>query len=232
MSEHQQTWWWIFWECLIGARNPAGARHWATQKLILQGWLKPEQTCPRRSEGPGFRGVNQDWWRSDQWGRRWFRKSVYWLHNGPASKLARSISDWGWETARQRDFDWFGRRARWIGQTFNWYSGGTRWEWPWQPRACSYCGGGHPDDIIRLLREGWEIEGTTKPYKRYVAPPRIGVRALSGPYCDDHKGQPIKLPVRAWSPVPPVKLYTPHFSEEQIKIANDLISKLPPEITC
>lgn len=35
-------------------------------------------------------------------------------------------------------------------------------------RTCSYDGSLHPDDFMRLVREGAEIEPTDKPYKFYV----------------------------------------------------------------
>jgi len=216
------TWWWIFWKCLIGARNPAGAKHWAIAKLIADGWIRGEQTCPRRMSEPGpweYRG-GADWWRTNQWGSRWRRHLTYWLHNGPLAKRARLISDWGWTVARRRDFDRLGMLARWIAERFNWYQGGDRWEWAWQPRTCSFCGGAHPDDILKLMREGWEIEGTDKGYKRYVEPPRSGERTLfTGAGCRGHK-----VAVRPWHAVPPVKLYVQHFSEEQVKRFNIILA--------
>ena len=66
-----------------------------------------------------------------------------------------------------------------------------------QPRTCSFCGGVHPDDAIALIRAGWRVQDTDKGDKRYMAPP---------------SGHP--------SPVPPVKLYVQHCTEEQIEHFN------------
>ena len=39
-------------------------------------------------------------------------------------------------------------------------------------RQCSYCGSIHPEDMIRLLRDGGaKLEGSTKSYKRYLIVP-------------------------------------------------------------
>lgn len=39
-----------------------------------------------------------------------------------------------------------------------------------KPRTCSFCGGIHPEDAIRLIEEGWESERTDKRYKHYLYP--------------------------------------------------------------
>lgn len=82
---------------------------------------------------------------------------------------------------------------RWMPRS----DGGTVvWGWSWMPRSCSFCGGIHPDDAIRLVREGWKVEATGKFYKRYLNPPDgLGV-------------------------VPPVKLYVFHFDLEARKLFN------------
>lgn len=221
-----QTWWWIFWTCLIGARNPAGARHWTHEKLILEGWIKGEQLCPRRA----YRDTNVDWWERNRWGSPLWRELKYWIHNGAPSQLASRIREWGWESARRRGFDRAGRIARWIGERFNWYTGGTTWRWHWQPRTCSYCGGAHPDDILRLIYEGWEVEETTKAYKRYIEPPRVGTQTLEGPYCAIHESDPIRVAIRNWHAVPPVKLYVQHFSDAQIEEFNKLLARNSPRV--
>lgn len=84
----------------------------------------------------------------------------------------------------------------------------NRWEWPWQPRVCSFCGGVHPDDAIRLRQEGWRVESTDKSYKRYLQPPG-GTMGFGG-----------NVYVPPWFPVPPVKVYTQHFDGEQIDLFN------------
>lgn len=195
-GKHSHSWWWIFWDVLIGARNPAGAVHWSKAKLIQMGWKKSDQKCPRRYDGP-FNYGDADWWDHDRWGWEWSRKLAYWLNNGPVGKLRHRIRDHLWDLMREREYDRLGMFAKRIADRFfNQCSGGDRWEWRWQPRTCSYCGGVHPDDAIRLISEGWRSGGTTKSYKRYLEP--------SG----------------KWSPVPPVKLYVHHFDDEHIKRFN------------
>jgi len=60
-----------------------------------------------------------------------------------------------------------------------WTSGENRWDgrkhvcWPDgtpKPRTCSHCGSVHPEDLLFLLEQGWEIEQTDKCYKYYVHP--------------------------------------------------------------
>ncbi len=91
-------------------------------------------------------------------------------------------------------------------------SGFTRWPWHWTPRTCSFCGGVHPEDAIRLLREGWEVEATSKSYKRYLQPPGYAK------WCREMSGTigigPLPLP-KFPPPVPPVKVYVAHFNADQ-----------------
>jgi hypothetical protein len=212
------TWWWIFWTVLICTRNPAGARFWSMRKLIDAGMVKATQTCPRRGAQLDSGQPPLDWWDYNRWGWAPWRTLAYWWRNGPVGRIAKRISNWGWEVARRRNFDRRGLVARWIGERFNWMQGGTRWEWPWQPRTCSHCGGAHPEDIIRLVREGWESEGTTKSYKRYIEPPRVGLQKIQT--CPVHS---VEVAERAWYAVPPVKLYVHHFNDAQVAEFNALI---------
>lgn len=85
--------------------------------------------------------------------------------------------------------------------------GNTFWQWGEQPRTCSFCGGIHPDDAARLVKEGWSIGITDKSYKRYLEQPTHRPGGL----------------------IPPVKLYVQHFSPEQIKAFNEAIAGLTPE---
>ena len=55
----------------------------------------------------------------------------------------------------------------WIGGEKSW----TEFSLSWKPRTCSYCGSLHPEDTLKLVREGWEDEPTTKHYKGYLHPP-------------------------------------------------------------
>lgn len=112
-----------------------------------------------------------------------------------------------------------------IWKTDRWGSRKSdKWNWPWKPRTCSFCGSIHPEDAIKLLKEGWEIETTGKSYKRYLEPPgykemlkrfRDKIRQKDEPF--DDKG--------AWTPTPPVKLYTMHFDQEERNLFNIEINK-------
>jgi hypothetical protein len=76
--------------------------------------------------------------------------------------------------------------------------GDPMWRWGGeQPRTCSFCGGIHPDDAVALIKAGWRVGVTDKRYKRYMEPPQ-----------------------GTGYPLPPVKLYTQHFSPEQIAAFN------------
>lgn len=89
-----------------------------------------------------------------------------------------------------------------------------------QPRTCSFCGSIHPDDLLQLLLEGWELEPTDKGYKYYVHPK--GWRENFNKRMSSFTGGPTDIP-RFWSPTPPVKSYVMHASEEQIKKLNDAL---------
>lgn len=97
---------------------------------------------------------------------------------------------------------------------------GRQWQWPWQPRTCSFCGGVHPDDAIKLLKEGWHVVSTDKSYKRYLEPP-------GGTMGMEYEGRVFGAGVYVppWGPVPPVKLYTMHLDGEQITLFNAALSE-------
>lgn len=38
-------------------------------------------------------------------------------------------------------------------------------------RSCSFCGSLHPDDFLRLVRDGWIVGATDKSYKTYLSRP-------------------------------------------------------------
>ncbi len=91
------------------------------------------------------------------------------------------------------------------------------------PRTCSYCGSVHPEDALKLMEQGWEVESATgKSYKRYLHPPgygrylmrRLGVPDVSEPR--DYRDS-----------TPPVKLYVMHLTAEQIDKFNQLLAKQP-----
>jgi hypothetical protein len=105
--------------------------------------------------------------------------------------------------------------------------GSTLWPGPGPvARVCSFDGGIHPEDAIRLIQAGWEVEGTDKGYKRYMHPP--GYRASCNRAMDRlrHRqlGEPLPSdPARVESPIPPVKVYVHHFTEAQIQRFNAAI---------
>lgn len=95
-------------------------------------------------------------------------------------------------------FDWLKRN---ITERKRFY-GGTRWDWHWMPRVCSFCGCVHPDDAVRLIKEGWTVDGTTKRYKRYLEPP-VGFHST-----------------------PPVKVYVQDFTSEDVVNFNNAIDEM------
>lgn len=191
----------------------------------LKDWTSRDRLrCPRRDEGFGWenRDPRADFWDASEWGWGPWRRFVYWWRNGPVGDLANRIRRWGWDYRSPSAFKmgW----ARQIGEMFNWSSGGERWEWPWQPRTCSYCGGVNVEDVIKLFNEGWEGHSTDKRYKWYVEPPGYLAR-YRWSMAPVKSGPP---PPYTWSAVPPVKLYTQHFeSQEQVDRLNEAMKKAP-----
>lgn len=69
------------------------------------------------------------------------------------------------------------------------------------PRTCSFCGGIHPRDAINLVQCGWIPAQTDKPSKFYLHHPGWGtVRSAHH------------------DPVPCVKVYLRHFTQEQVNL--------------
>lgn len=95
--------------------------------------------------------------------------------------------------------------------------------WGDPPLTCSFCGGSRPLDVMRLIAAGWEIEPTTKGYKYYIHPPGTVEyrRKLMEAF---RSGQ---LTETFQQPVPPVKLYTYHCSEEELQRINHLLRTTP-----
>lgn len=127
-----------------------------------------------------------------------------------------------------------------AGDTDYWENG-NRWgshssdHWPIEagnpPRTCTFCGGVHPEDALRLLDEGWEIDQTLKFYKAYLQPPGNGLhrrRMFEAIGSDVDMDRVEQIPHHA-SPVPSVKFYTQHANEQQIARVNEAI-KLQTEI--
>lgn len=114
-----------------------------------------------------------------------------------------------------------------------WIDGSDRWgkresdKWPeafQKPRSCAYCGSVHPDDLIVLLEQGWELENSTKAYKTYWNPPgyaermRLVLSDIHGAI-EGRIGDPAHV-----SPVPPVKGYSNHFTDEHAAKINAILA--------
>ncbi len=154
------------------------------------------QTCPRRGENPGpWKFLPaQDMWVSDRWSA---------TEAEDEAKAAEFLAKYPPPSSRGSDL----------------------WKWSWgPPRTCSYCGGIHPEDAIRLVSEGWEVEPTTKGYKRYLGPPGTLARheAMMASI-KDHGREPGEGVPSVWSPTPPVKVYCQHFDEDQVRRFNAAI---------
>lgn len=112
-----------------------------------------------------------------------------------------------------------------------------------EPRVCQGCGGVHPEDVLRMLREGWTEEMADGHDKGYLNPPGYQAevdawrkatdaanrkRTPEGecPICSTtglgDSGDPMKMypghPLKG----PPIKFYIFHFSPEQIAELNRL----------
>lgn len=185
--------------------------------------LGEQQLCPQRSAcGHLFaRTPKTDHWRTLTWGFWLFRRARWLVHDGPCYHALQRCSHWLWKHEHYK-----------LANFFNVYGGGESWEWGWQPRTCSYCGSVHPADALKLLREGWEIDPSDKRYKAYLQPPRYRATLLHMLTCTE-------LPKDYWSPVPPVKLYTHHCTQQQIdelnkaaklRIIADDIAQLPVRV--
>lgn len=179
--------------------------------------------CGRRDDGvrviPTAGGCGHerpDWWEPGilRWGtwQRW--RDAYQNWRSKYFKFRR-YGDWLPRLKRREDF---GKPSR---------MGGTEWrqEWGAMPRTCSYCGGAHPDDLIAMVQRGWESHGTSKGYKKYIEPAGMYAyqvamaRAMRVPNPTAPPPVCSSVPYPG-SPVPPVKLYIQHFSDEQIRRFN------------
>lgn len=117
----------------------------------------------------------------------------------------------------------------------NWRDGPERWgrhsadKWPEgfpKPRTCDYCGGVNPEDLLKLVELGWEMEPSTKFYKSYWHPPGHldhfnAVMADLPGYMEGRRDVTRKHE----DPVPPVKLYSDHLSIEMADRINDVLRK-------
>ena len=107
---------------------------------------------------------------------------------------------------------------------------GDSWkeEWGEQPKFCSYCGGINPQDALRLVFAGWELEKAIgKDYKYYMHPPGYG--EFHERFCEFIKHPALERGEAAkdWpefdQPSIPIKLYTYHLSEEERQRINHML---------
>jgi hypothetical protein len=158
------------------------------------------QTCPRRAEGPQYDVQNEDRWETSSW-----------RFTDPAE--AKKFND---EEASQKNEEYAKK-----GQNVTIHSNPRYWLWPGpgpKPRTCSYCGCLNPEDAIRMKRElKFEIERTTKRYKLYMHAPGWGVGTVNVMANMDAGVDPIEAlkGQKVEYIYPPLKLYSPHFTDSQ-----------------
>jgi len=129
----------------------------------------------------------------------------------------------GGSRGREKDLD------LWI--TDRWKKKEDRWNLDWIPRTCNWCGGIHPEDSIRLVKEyGFEVEKTDKNYKIYLEPPgyRIAFNARINNLRKFKNGEIKEEDIEGrtpsvWSPTPPAKVYLQHFSQDDVDAINAVL---------
>lgn len=110
--------------------------------------------------------------------------------------------------------EFVGRQDQWL--TDRWQGGDWPQEYGAPPRACSYCGGLHPDDAINLVNAGWEVDTNTSASKWILEPP--GSTALNKVLIEaigSHSGMEDVVPPHSIKPQ--VKFYAQHASSEQVE---------------
>lgn len=162
------------------------------------------QTCPDRNSmpGPWKFGENLDRWETDRWSRNVLLIRIKHFFTILFNRIKNR-----------------GRQTLFMG------SHNDEWLWKWgPPRTCSFCGGIHPEDAIRLVSEGWEVETTFgKSYKRYLEAP--GYKAHIEKMSEIARTtRDFSMLPDYWSPVPPVKVYVAHFSQDQVDRFNKELS--------
>ncbi len=108
----------------------------------------------------------------------------------------------------------------------------TRWgdEWPAhyvKPRTCTGCGGVHPEDVLRMMREGWTDEVCDRRHKGYLNPPGYQAELTAWQTANAQPqpgigGDPMKSYPQHPIKGPPIKFYIAHFTEEQRAEVNKL----------
>jgi len=159
------------------------------------------QTCPRRDEGFGSGVEGEDRWELTNW-----------KFTDPEEARKYNIAE-----AERQNAD-----AKAKGHNSTSYPNERYWLWPKElgpmPRTCSYCGGIHPADAIKLVLEfNFDVEGTTKGYKLYLHGP--GYTARMKRMLEQMRGgtDPVEAASASGSPeiYPPLKAYSPHFTDDQ-----------------
>lgn len=181
--------------------------------------MSEPQTCPRRGEGgAGSFLPGPDRWDTGRWSTN--EESVRLQHLAEdTAGLARHNAMNALRNEPPITMEEY---------TTKWHIRGPSndlWFWSWgPPRTCSYCGGIHPEDALRLLGDDWEVDGTTKGYKKYLNPPGTNQKhaALIRSLQDKNK-EPFQCVPSVWSPTPPVKVYVQHFTAEHIDQWNAIV---------
>lgn len=184
------------------------------------------QTCPSRMNqiGPWPREPNLDQWLTDRW-----------LVDPEAVRAKHDAED----AIRLKEHNAIQNRIgrpeitleEFRAKHFIRGDSNDLWKWSWgPPRTCDFCGGIHPDDAIKLIEEGWEVEPTGKNYKRYLNPPGSAVRHMAViASLQDPKREPFEGVPSIWTPTPPVKLYVAHFEQSHVDAFNAILEKRKKE---
>lgn len=84
---------------------------------------------------------------------------------------------------------------------------------------------------MKLVREGWEIDPSTKQYKIYLGPPGTlnSQQALLNSLRRHRPGPEnvsdiFKSVPSVWIPNPPVKIYFQHFSQEEYDELREMVN--------
>jgi hypothetical protein len=182
------------------------------------------QTCPRRTgeAGPWSREAGQDRWRRDRWSKD--EDAVRAKHDaedaeGLARHNAHALAA-GRPPATLEEY-----RTKWFVRG----PSADLWLWPGDvPRTCSFCGSLHPEDVLRLLAEGWEHE-RAKSYKGYMHRPGWATKSAAFlASLRDLGREPGQGVPSVWEPTPPAKFYVMHFTAEQLQRLNELLRNSPP----
>lgn len=110
----------------------------------------------------------------------------------------------------------------------------NRWsaaQWPSHyamPRTCGGCGGVHPEDVLRMLAEGWTEEKADGGDKGYLSAPGYKAELNAWLKASNQRNalgigdQGLKAFPADPIPAPPVKFYVGHFDQAQLARLNQL----------